>query len=126
MKVHNSLGGFVLLELLLALLILEIGILGVTQLFLNSSKAYLNNKTSLHALELLRGEVEKLENRQFYSICSCSLTELEEGIWFSLEVQNVNENFDFLPEYKILRGLISWKDTFGIMRSYQLVTYKKR
>ncbi|MCK4259801.1 MAG: hypothetical protein KAX49_12530 [Halanaerobiales bacterium] len=113
----NRQKGIILLELLIAILILEFGILGVLQLFISSSKAYLDTKVSLQALELLRGEMERLEKNIFDSIKSHPLKELEEGIWFSLEV------VDKL-KYKILKGRVEWKDYSGIMKNYEILTYK--
>ncbi|AZR73570.1 hypothetical protein BBF96_09315 [Anoxybacter fermentans] len=118
--------GFVLLELLLALLILEIGILAIAELFLRSIEAGFNTEISLQALELLRGEMEKLKTVDFSSLKSQTLRELEKGIWFSLEVENVDQNSDGSPEYKVLSGKVLWQEYGGYERSYQIVTYRCR
>lgn len=116
-------GGFVLLELLLAILLIEIGILGCCQLLTECLASQINLERSLGALQALRGEMEKLERMDYLAIQSQSPQEIKPGIYYSLEVSEIDEDDDLLPDYKIIKGQVIWKKRSQQETSYQLLTY---
>lgn len=126
-KISRQAGGagFVLLELLMAMLIIQVGILGVAQLFLYGVRASFDVERSITALELLRGEMEKVEKDDYYAIHSIRRRQLVTGISFTLNVINCDNNKDFIVDYKEIDGLIYWQDATGKERCYQLVTYRR-
>lgn len=116
-------GGFVLLELLLAILLIEIGILGCSQLLIESLAAQINLDRSLEALQILRGEMEKLERIDYMMVQSQSSQEIKPGIYYSLEVSEVDEDGDLLSDYKIVKGQVTWERKSQQDTSYWLYTY---
>ena len=114
------------MELMLTILLLKIGILGLSYLFANSSQAYYLLERSLKALELLRGEMERLESYNFNLLQSEAAKEIEWGMVFTLDVLDQDPDEDEIIEYKILTGQVIWSDFFGKRRCYQFVTYRHR
>lgn len=112
------------MELLFTILLIEIGLLGLSLLFVHSNQAYFLFERSLKALELLRGEMERLESYNFNSLQSKAAKELEEGMTFTLDVLDQDPDQDQMIEYKILTGQVIWFNTFGERRCYQFVTYR--
>ena len=117
--------GFILLELLLALFIIQVGIVGVAQIFLVGFRASINQESSLKALELLRGEMEKLESCGYKSIASIPKKVLAPGVEMTLSITGVDDDQNSTQDYKVIDGRVSWKDAEGKVRWYQLVTYRK-
>lgn len=118
--------GFVLLELLLAMLIIQVGMLGIAQLFLGGARASFDLERSVMALELLRGEIEKVEKENFDAIFPVKRKNLATGITYTLNVTNCDNNKDYIVDYKYLDGWIYWQDATGKERCYQLVTYRRK
>ncbi len=115
--------GFILLELLITILLLQIGVLGISELFLNTSQSCFNLQTSLQALELLRGEMEIIETGEFITLHSYA-KDLANDLEFSLQVADKDINADGVIEYKILAGEVSWVDIRSRERCYRLVTIR--
>lgn len=122
MKSLYSAKGFILLEVLVAILLLQIGLLGSAELFINSIASCYNVQQSLQALEALRGEMEKVQRTSFAKIHSHS-TWLG-GFFYTQSVQNYDEDNDSFADYKKIRGRIIWKDIAHNEREFILVTYR--
>lgn len=118
-----SKAGFVLLELLLAIGLIQVGVLGCSQLLVDSLVVQVNLERSLEALQLLRGEMEKLESIVPPGPTSLPAQELKPGYQFSLEVLRVDEDGDLQPDYQIAIGELVWKKVGAGERSYRLLTY---
>lgn len=121
MRLNNC--GIILLELLVTILLIEVGIIGLSQLFLNSSRDCYELQQSLQALEYLRGEMENLQKVEFMSLAS-HLQDLTENIVFSLQVDDYDPDCDGRIDYKILIGQVNWLDIKSRVRCYRLVTYR--
>lgn len=112
------------MELLVTILLLEIALLGLANLFIKSSQSCFLLERSLQALELLRAEMEKLEGTDFGQLRSQTGIKLQSGVLFSLQVENRDPDQDQIIEYKILTGQVIWFNLLGQGSSYTLVTYR--